>query len=341
MVTNEELIAALRDARSILHEVWGRSGIRDRIDELLARADEPQPTMSQFASAEDYDVAAGNPEVWVVLDEGGHAIYCASCPSQCHEHINDAIIEHDIPDAGKWSVRRMEPVEPKAATTGDGFYWLVELFAPEGNSLGSYHTGFTDLSLASRSTQDPYQAKRYATKDQAQRVADSLLSKVGIWKAVEHGFHTVPTPDAGAEPPSGMHWNEPFRQAVIEALIADCIYTTEHEINARKALTDLIGWEVTIALDPQVSSDAQALIDRGKAEAQPAIPDRWRPIETAPKDGRDVLLAWGGRTRYAKWIDNNATTAPWSGWSVPSLECRPNVPPTGWMPLPQPPKEGE
>lgn len=199
MVTNEELIAALRDAHAEfrrLHESFAVGEKRPHInmaairaiDDILARADEPQ--------SEPPTPDAGEPEVWVVLDENGHSIYCASYPSQCHEHINDAIIEHDMPGAGKWCVRRMVPFEPQAVPelAGDGFYWMAELFATAGDSLGKslgYHTGLMPFT-----TLDPYQAKRYATKDQAQTVVDSLSSAVGIWKAVEHGFHTVPTPDA-------------------------------------------------------------------------------------------------------------------------------------------------
>jgi hypothetical protein len=44
--------------------------------------------------------------VWVVLDETGEPIHCASWPEACHEHINDAINEHQIEGAEKWVVRK-------------------------------------------------------------------------------------------------------------------------------------------------------------------------------------------------------------------------------------------
>jgi hypothetical protein len=44
---------------------------------------------------------------WVVLDEGMLPVYCAGWPGACHEYINDAINEHDINTAAKWSVREM------------------------------------------------------------------------------------------------------------------------------------------------------------------------------------------------------------------------------------------
>jgi hypothetical protein len=66
------------------------------------------------------------------------------------------------------------------------FCWLVELFEPGGNSMGLYHTGFTELD---RTTSDPHKAKRYATKEAALASVDKLLSKAGVWRAIEHGFH--------------------------------------------------------------------------------------------------------------------------------------------------------
>ena len=58
-----------------------------------------------------------------------------------------------------------------------------------------------------------------------------------------------------------------WEDAVIDELVIGNIYKQEHDTNPRKAVQDAINWNVQIALDPQVSSDAQALIDRGKAEA--------------------------------------------------------------------------
>ena len=70
-----------------------------------------------------------------------------------------------------------------------------------------------------------------------------------------------------ASQPARNEWKE----WIIEKLVVSHIYRNEHETDPLKAINDLLSYEVEIALDPQVSSDAQALIDRGKAEAiQPA-----------------------------------------------------------------------
>ena len=49
-------------------------------------------------------------EIWLVLDKDGEPIHCASWESACHEHINDAINDHQIEGAEQWIVRRAELV---------------------------------------------------------------------------------------------------------------------------------------------------------------------------------------------------------------------------------------
>jgi hypothetical protein len=49
-------------------------------------------------------------ELWVVWgppEEDGlrYPQFCAGWPEACHEHINDAINEHDIAEAVNWIVR--------------------------------------------------------------------------------------------------------------------------------------------------------------------------------------------------------------------------------------------
>ena len=65
----------------------------------------------------------------------------------------------------------------------------------------------------------------------------------------------------------------------------------------------------------------------------------WLPIETAPKDGEWILMAWDGKTTMARWVDNSMTVYPWAGWTQPSLFTHLQGKPTHWMPLPEPPKD--
>ena len=57
-----------------------------------------------------------------------------------------------------------------------------------------------------------------------------------------------------------------WQEAVINELVVAHIYQAAHDTDPRKAIQDLITWHVQVALDPLVSSDAQALINRGAAE---------------------------------------------------------------------------
>ena len=79
----------------------------------------------------------------------------------------------------------------------------------------------------------------------------------------------------------------------------------------------------------------------------------WQPIETAPKDGAEVLLYAPGRVTYGAWSKPSETPhityrdgfAPepeyedfdpyWASWDGGFTEAHP---PTHWMPLPEPPK---
>ncbi len=68
----------------------------------------------------------------------------------------------------------------------------------------------------------------------------------------------------------------------------------------------------------------------------------WQPIETAPKDGSDLLISDGKTVSQGGWIsqiDQGAdyegqSCAPSAGWW--SVNCDTN--PTHWMPMPEPPK---
>lgn len=65
-----------------------------------------------------------------------------------------------------------------------------------------------------------------------------------------------------------------WKEAVIEKLVVSHILQESHEFDPHGAINDLLAWETQIALDPQVSCQAQALIDRGAASerAKPAEP---------------------------------------------------------------------
>jgi hypothetical protein len=62
-----------------------------------------------------------------------------------------------------------------------------------------------------------------------------------------------------------------WQNTIIDELMCCHIYQQHHDADPRKALQDIISWNVQVALDPQVSSDAQALIDKGADDAFNAL----------------------------------------------------------------------
>ena len=61
----------------------------------------------------------------------------------------------------------------------------------------------------------------------------------------------------------------------------------------------------------------------------------WQPIETAPKDGSDLLVNECGDVVIARW------SQPFSVWAGPrdTYGEREVMYPTHWMPLPEPPSD--
>ena len=83
--------------------------------------------------------------------------------------------------------------------------------------------------------------------------------------------------DRGSAPPDGS-----WRQAVDEALIACALDCTSSHDDPKAALSKLIDWHVQVALDPAVSSAAQALIDADRA--QRGEPVAWMVVNESGTD---------------------------------------------------------
>lgn len=83
-------------------------------------------------------------------------------------------------------------------------------------------------------------------------------------------------------------------------------------------------------------SDIQALVGRLVAEIERLKEQvRWRPIESAPKDGTYILICWVScRPEVGRWAEHEGR----EGWICDSDECVPanQHDCTHWMPLPLP-----
>ena len=86
--------------------------------------------------------------------------------------------------------------------------------------------------------------------------------------------------------------------------------------------------------DRDLLADACDIMSRAAAApVEINAPSPWRPIQTAPKDGRSVI-AW------VPGFGMGAFTLFWSdeGWREPAHMNRLKVEPTYWMAIPDPPK---
>lgn len=100
-------------------------------------------------------------------------------------------------------------------------------------------------------------------------------------------------------------------------------------------------WNVTCSnprcwIGPARSSRAEAIAVWNLVASQ-----RWRPIETAPKDGSGLLIwgaEWPGHVAVGHWFGK-----PMYRWISPFAAAdKEYVAPTHWRPLPEPPRgDGE
>lgn len=89
---------------------------------------------------------------------------------------------------------------------------------------------------------------------------------------------------------------------------------------------------------PESATLLQSLSEAGEGSSQ------WRSIESAPRDGRDVLIGGHGDVLIAHWHEglggpgwlDDSGSSHHDYWNYVGL-----VKPTHWMPLPLPPQSTE
>ena len=128
-------------------------------------------------------------------------------------------------------------------------------------------------------------AERYYTEAQLQAYGQACADA-----AVEQ--------DRAGAPPDGS-----WRQAIDEALIVCALDCTSSHDDPKAALSKLIDWHVQVALDPAVSSAAQALIDADRAQ-------RGEPVLWRYRDSEQVIRAMDGYTPGEGWTPLYTATQP-------------------------------
>lgn len=143
-----------------------------------------------------------------------------------------------------------------------------------------------------------FDSKRQASKDLLQQALDALMVCTPDNK---HGYSMKA--DALHNLRSALAQPNPWKDAIDNALIWWHIGTIESFPTAKAALDALIDWHVRVALDPEVSSDAQALIDRGAAVAESLSDDELRECFTRTNTAEPLSEGWPGLERFARAIE--------------------------------------
>ena len=111
-----------------------------------------------------------------------------------------------------------------------------------------------------------FDSKRQASKELLKQALDALLCCSPDHKAGA-ALQIKTVADLRAE----LAHPDPWREAIDAELICCHIGTADSFPDPKDALAALIDWHVAVALDPEVSSDAQALVDRGAAAVSAAL----------------------------------------------------------------------
>lgn len=91
--------------------------------------------------------------------------------------------------------------------------------------------------------------------------------------------------------------------------------------------------EAQLADAKQVANDCRIVADNAIAEVKK---NQWQPIETAPKDGTEIVVGYGLQSGFPKKIVSfNKLHNFWSHYGEANIGLQNNA--THWMPLPNPP----
>ena len=97
----------------------------------------------------------------------------------------------------------------------------------------------------------------------------------------------------------------PWREAIDAELVCLHLGTVDSFHSAKSALDALIDWHVSVALDPEVSSSAQALIARGAAQAapEPLTDGELRECFTSTNTAEPLSEGGPGLERFARAVE--------------------------------------
>ncbi len=134
-----------------------------------------------------------------------------------------------------------------------------------------------------------------------------------------------------------MAHGEVVTRPLLAALVA--------EVQGRPLEAHAPACDVYVAIDQGACNcGGRVLLTEAERDALCAAVPTWRPMESAPKDGRLIMLHWPywcSRPAVGKWFPHNSPTGYWDCLEVPCQDVDGAGGPLAWMPLPDPPAERE
>ena len=161
-----------------------------------------------------------------------------------------------------------------------------------------------------------FQSKRQASKSllepqSAKEVANEQSWDTGLWfvATTASEAHLQAALQRLASAVEGTH-PDPWKDAIDAELVCLHLGTVDSFPTADQALEALIDWHVQVALDPEVSSAAQAMVDRGATQPQ-AEPVAWQ---------------WLNSAVYRKKLPKFAEAGAWNPlYAAPQAQPAPNL----------------
>ena len=178
----------------------------------------------------------------------------------------------------------------------------TERLGPEGEERGARQGMRPEESAKETKRQASAQPVVADMRDRIAEAHDACLDDdhAGCRAILKECLRLLGATEASALPAAPNPWRQAVDRELVDAGL-DCLAP---DAEAVPSLTKLLSWRCTIALDPAVSEEAQALIERGR------VYERCRREPAAQQPAVEPVALW----QYREFHGENTVTPGWSDW---------------------------